>query len=110
MDGAGDVYQKRASGMNTDASSTFATATIFKKGEDAMRTQLQQRLEALQAEYDAGRRMLSDFETRRVSLEQTLLRISGAIQVLQEELNVDEQPEDADEQQQKAIKPLAQVG
>lgn len=75
-----------------------------------MRTQLQKRLDALQAEYDSGRRMLSELETRRASLEQTLLRISGAVQVLQEELGVDEQSKGTDEQPQDTIKPLAQVG
>jgi hypothetical protein len=103
MDGAGNVYQERTGGMNTDSSSTFAAATIFEKGKDSMRTQLQQRLEALQSEYDAGRCMLSDLETRRVNLEQTLLRISGAIQVLQEELGVDEQPTGTDKQAQEVI-------
>jgi hypothetical protein len=47
--------------------------------------------------------MLSDLETRRVNLEQTLLRISGAIQVLQEELGVDEQPTGTDKQAQEVI-------
>lgn len=74
-----------------------------------MRTQLQKRLEALRAEYDSGRRVLAELEARRAGLEQTLLRISGAIQVLQEELGNDEKPEGHDGQPQHVIKPLAQV-
>ena len=51
-----------------------------------MREQVQKRLEELKAELDAGQKMLSALETKRDNLRQTLLRISGAIQVLEEEL------------------------
>jgi hypothetical protein len=51
-----------------------------------MRAQLQKRLEELKAEFDAGQQMLNELETKRENLRQTLLRISGAIQVLEEEL------------------------
>ena len=51
-----------------------------------MREQVQKRLEELEAELDAGQKMLSALETKRDNLRQTLLRISGAIQVLEEEL------------------------
>ena len=51
-----------------------------------MREQLQKRLEELKAEFEAGQKMLNELETRRDNLRQTLLRISGAVQVLEEEL------------------------
>jgi predicted nuclease with TOPRIM domain len=51
-----------------------------------MKEQLEQRLQSLKAEYEAGQKMLSDLEAQQASVRQTLLRISGAIQVLEEEL------------------------
>ena len=51
-----------------------------------MREKLEERLKSLKAELEAGERMLADLETKRSSLRETLLRISGAIQVLEEEL------------------------
>lgn len=49
-----------------------------------MREQLEERLAALRKEYEAGRRMLADVEARQLELQQTLLRIGGAVQVLEE--------------------------
>jgi len=51
-----------------------------------MREALEQRLTALKAELAAGEKMLADVEAKRAELRDTLLRISGAIQVLEEEL------------------------
>jgi hypothetical protein len=51
-----------------------------------MRAQLEQRLEELREEYASGQRMLADLETKQATLRETLLRISGAIQVLEEEI------------------------
>lgn len=51
-----------------------------------MRQQLQRRLEALKKEYNAGKTRASELEQQQTNLHQTLLRISGAIQVLEEEL------------------------
>ena len=51
-----------------------------------MRQQLEQRLTALKAEYEAGQKMLADLEAQQANLRNTLLRISGAIQVLEEML------------------------
>jgi septal ring factor EnvC (AmiA/AmiB activator) len=51
-----------------------------------MKQQLEKRLEELRAELEAGQKMLSELEAKRENLRQTLLRISGAIQVLEEEL------------------------
>lgn len=52
-----------------------------------MRSKLEQRLKGLRLEFDRGQEMLSSLETKQVSLRTTLLRISGAIQVLEEELS-----------------------
>ncbi len=58
-----------------------------------MRTQLEQRLLQLKAEYEAGKKALADLEAREASIRETMLRISGAIQVLEEELaRMEEQP------------------
>jgi hypothetical protein len=55
-----------------------------------VREQIEERLAALRQEYEAGGRMLADLEARRVELQQTLLRIGGAVQVLEELLGSDE--------------------
>jgi hypothetical protein len=51
-----------------------------------MKEQLTQRLAALKTEFEAGQKMLADLETRQTDLRNTLIRISGAVQVLEEEL------------------------
>ncbi len=51
-----------------------------------MHTQLQHRLAQLKAEYESGEQMLAEMEQKQRTLRDTLLRISGAIQVLEEEL------------------------
>ncbi len=55
-----------------------------------MRTQLEKRLAELKSEYEAGQKMLADLEKKRSELEATLLRISGAIQVIEEMLAQDQ--------------------
>ena len=49
-----------------------------------MKDELLKKLESLKAEYQAGVRMLNEIQTREQNLRQTLLQISGAIQVLEE--------------------------
>ncbi len=51
-----------------------------------MKAQLQQRLKELKAEFESGQQMLADLEAKSANLKETLLRISGAIMVLEEEL------------------------
>ncbi|MBD1823623.1 hypothetical protein H6F51_14130 [Cyanobacteria bacterium FACHB-DQ100] len=51
-----------------------------------MQEQLEQRLKELKAEFTAGQKALSELESQKTHLTETLLRISGAIQVLEEEL------------------------
>jgi predicted nuclease with TOPRIM domain len=53
-----------------------------------MRERLQNRLRALKAEFENGQRRLATMEEETTRLRNTLLRISGAIQVLEEELGV----------------------
>ncbi len=51
-----------------------------------MREKLEKRLETLKSEFEAGQKMLGELDAQRNELTQKLMRISGAIQVLQEEL------------------------
>ncbi|MBD2233292.1 hypothetical protein [Phormidium tenue] len=52
-----------------------------------MKDKLQQRLQALKTEFETGQKMLVELDTKRAELQQTLLRIGGAIQVLEEVLS-----------------------
>jgi uncharacterized coiled-coil DUF342 family protein len=51
-----------------------------------MKEQLKKRLEQLKSEFESGQKMLAEKEAEIVNLRNTILRISGAIQVLEEEL------------------------
>jgi len=51
-----------------------------------MQQQLVQRLKELRAEYASGQQALSELENKQMNLKNTLLRISSAIQALEEEL------------------------
>ncbi len=51
-----------------------------------MREQLENRLKELKSEYQMGQDKLAEAEAHAASLRQVLLRMSGAIQVLEEEL------------------------
>ena len=59
-----------------------------------MQEQLTQRLSQLKAEYETGEKMLAELEQKQRTLRETLLRISGAIQVLEEELGRAQPPSD----------------
>ena len=52
-----------------------------------MKQQLEQRLQSLKSEFESGQKMLAELEAKQANLRDTLLRISGAIQVIEEELN-----------------------
>lgn len=58
-----------------------------------MRDQLQQRLDMLRTEWETGQARLRELEHQQVGLSRTMLRISSAIQVL-EELLADGRSED----------------
>lgn len=51
-----------------------------------MKEQLENRLNELKREFELGQNKLREVEAEEAGLRQTLLRISGAIQVLEEEL------------------------
>jgi len=57
-----------------------------------MKEQLQQRLKQLKSEFESGQQMLAEMEAKQANLRNTLLRISGAIQVIEEELAKESQP------------------
>lgn len=54
-----------------------------------MKSQLEARLHELRDEYDAGTKVLGDLQKKQDELRSTLLRISGAIQVLEELIAAD---------------------
>ena len=59
----------------------------LKKGtRNTLREQLQQRLEELKQEFESGQARLRELEVQETRLREMLLRISGAIQVLEETL------------------------
>lgn len=49
-----------------------------------MKEQIEARLATLRSEFETGRAVLIELDQKRASLDQTLLRISGAIQVCEE--------------------------
>lgn len=54
-----------------------------------MREQMTGRLEELQAEFEVGQKMLAELEVRHANLKTSLLRIGGAIQILEEMLGTE---------------------
>lgn len=54
-----------------------------------MESKLRKRLQVLEDEYSKGKQTLNDLEAQANNLRDTLLRISGAVQVIQEELKED---------------------
>ena len=48
------------------------------------RTLISQRLAQLKGEYEEGQKMMADWKSKMANLEKTMLRISGAIQALEE--------------------------
>jgi hypothetical protein len=53
-----------------------------------MKEQLQARLESLRKEFEAGQTKLQELDRQQTYVRETLLRMSGAIQVLEEELGI----------------------
>ena len=54
-----------------------------------MKVQLEKRLAELKEEFKKGQAMLADLKAREANLQESMLRIQGAIQVLEEELSRD---------------------
>lgn len=74
-----------------------------------MKQQLEQRLQELRIEFESGQKMLADLESKQANLRDTMLRISGAIQVLEElSTTVDSIGESQGEAGQTAEKPDGQ--
>jgi len=59
-----------------------------------MKEQLEKRLSDLKNEFEQGEKMLADLDARREQVSQTMLRISGAIQVIEEILKEEESTSD----------------
>ena len=51
-----------------------------------MREQLENRLRELRTEFEVGQKVMAELEIRQANLRGTLLRIGGAMQVLEEML------------------------
>ena len=51
-----------------------------------MREQIENRLRELKTEFEVGQKVMAELEIRQANLRSTLLRIGGAIQVLEEML------------------------
>ncbi|MFY1671334.1 hypothetical protein ACN27G_15400 [Plantactinospora sp. WMMB334] len=58
-----------------------------------MRALLEKRIAELETELRAGQQMLAELEAKRTDVQQTLLRITGAVQVLKELLAEDPDPD-----------------
>ena len=65
--------------------------STFSKDNFIMKQRLEQRLLELRVEFESGQKALADMEMKQVHLRNTLLRISGAIKVLEEELGKENQ-------------------
>lgn len=60
-----------------------------------MREQLEARLAALKNEYEVGQARLKELDAESTYVRETMLRISGAMQVLQEMLDAERQAQEA---------------
>ena len=60
-----------------------------------MQDQLRRRLEELKKEFETGQARLRELEQEQAYTRETLLRISGAIQVLEEALAEETKPDEA---------------
>ncbi|HEX2926609.1 MAG TPA: hypothetical protein VHP38_10195 [Ruminiclostridium sp.] len=55
-----------------------------------MKEQMEERLKELKGEFENGKKILEEVEAKRTNLTQTLLRISGAIQALEDLIPTEE--------------------
>lgn len=60
-----------------------------------MKEQLEMRIKELKAELESGQKMLEELDIKRANLANTLLRISGAIQALEELMPKEEETIDS---------------
>ena len=54
-----------------------------------MKKQMEKRLKELNAEYDTGQQMIAETEASLANMRASMLRISGAVQVLEEQLGLE---------------------
>lgn len=52
-----------------------------------MQDRLEERLKELKAEFEKGQKALAQLEAQRKNIQESMLRISGAIRVLEEEID-----------------------
>jgi predicted nuclease with TOPRIM domain len=71
---------------------TCSNEKTQEKGDFLMKERIEKRLRDLRVEFESGQKMLADLEVKQSNLRNTLLRISGAIQVLEEALGQESQP------------------
>jgi hypothetical protein len=57
-----------------------------KDKETQMKERLEIRLEELKAEFEKGKKSMEELEAKAAAVRATMMRISGAVQVLEEEL------------------------
>lgn len=69
--------------------------TLYLEGIFIVRELILEKLRVMRQEYSVGEKALRDLEMRQFKLRETLLRISGAIQVLEELLAKPDQPDSA---------------
>ncbi|MEM1167744.1 MAG: hypothetical protein AAGJ08_01285 [Cyanobacteria bacterium P01_H01_bin.35] len=58
-----------------------------------MKEKLEKRLAELKAEFESGQKVMAEYEAKVANLRDTLLRISGAIQILEEEISKENETE-----------------
>lgn len=68
-----------------------------------MKAQLEDRLSTLKGEFESGQKMLAELQAKQSRLQETLLRISGAIQVLEEMLEDETGEEDTSREPAYAV-------
>jgi predicted nuclease with TOPRIM domain len=56
-----------------------------------MKNKCEERLKTLRSEYETGQKMLSELDAKRQKLAETMARIEGAMQILQELIAEEEQ-------------------
>lgn len=56
-----------------------------------LKNKCEERLKTLRSEYEAGQKMLSELDQKRQKLAETVTRIEGAMQILQELIAEEEQ-------------------
>lgn len=69
-----------------------------------MEIKITERLTELEKEFNTGKKMLSELEGKEIDLKNSLLRISGAIQVLEELSSA------SDEEKVDNVKSIKQAG